>query len=143
MFAYIKNGVLDSYSEEFFAKPIPERTETVTQETEDGEIVETTVTIPEVSGLAYDEAVEYDFDDVPVLEDGAIVPYSESRKKAEDDAEKEKARVESANRRKAEIRVEIGRLSNERAGLAALMADENELSEIDAKIETLRTEYLS
>lgn len=134
MFAYVKNGVLDSYSEEFFAKPIPVRTEEL-----DGEAVE----IPSVPGLAYDEAIEYDFEETPVLEDGAIVPYSNSRRKSEDDAEKEKARVESVNRRKSEIRTEIGRLSNERAGLAALMADENELSEIDAKIETLRTEYLS
>lgn len=143
MYAYIKNGVLDSYSEEFFAPPIPAQEITVTLETEDGTKTEKTETVPEVPGLVYDEAIEYDFEEIPVLEDGAIVPYSESRKKIEDDVEKENERVESVNRRKTEIRAEIGRLSNERAGLAALMADENELSEINAKIETLRTEYFS
>lgn len=136
MYAYIKNGVLDSYSEEFFPNPIPARTEE-----NDGETVE----IPEVHGLAYDEAIEYDFEEIPVFEDGAIVPYSESRKKAEDDAEAERKRSESAKLRKTEILSEAGRLDSERSGLLALGGsnDEPEISEIAAKIAALRTEYES
>lgn len=145
MYAYVKNGVLDSYSEEFFAPTIPAQEITVTLETEDGTKTEKTETVPEVPGLVYDEVIEYEFEEIPVLEDGQIVPYSESRKKTEDDAEAERKRAESVKARKAEILAEAGRLDSERSGLLALggSKDDPEITEIEAKISALRTEYES
>lgn len=128
MHAYIKDGRLDSFSEEFFPKP-----------------VSATEAEPEIPGLVYDEAIEYDFEEIPVFEDGKIVPYSKSRKKAKDDAEAERKRSESAKLRKTEILSEAGRLDFERSGLLALGGsnDDPEISEIAAKIAALRTEYES
>lgn len=60
MHAYLKDGAIDSYSEELFQKHVPARTE----KTDEG-IVE----IPEVPGLVYDEVIEYDFEEIPVFED--------------------------------------------------------------------------
>lgn len=143
MYAYIKDGVLDSYSEEFFPKPVPATEITVTLEAEDGTKTENVETVPEVPGIVYDESIEFDFDETPVYEDGKIVPYSESRKKAEEDAEAEaKAEADRAIRKK-EILATVGILSNERAGLVALgfEATDAEISDIDAKVAELREEF--
>lgn len=143
MHAYVKDGRLDSYSEQFFPKPVPATEITVTLEAEDGTKTEKVETVPEVPGLVYDEAIEFQFEEIPVYEDGKIVPYSQSRKKAEDDAESEaKAEADRATRKK-EILATVGTLSNERAGLVALgfEATEAEISDIDAKVAELREEF--
>lgn len=103
MYAYIKDGRVDSFSEEFFAKPIPAFERTVEEKDEDGETVLKTETVPEVPGLVYDEAIEFDFEDTPVYEDGKIVPYSESRKKIEDDLRILSEEDERKKSRKSEI----------------------------------------
>lgn len=143
MFAYIKDGHIDSYSEEFFPKPVPAFERTVETKDEDGETVVTVEIVPEVPGLVYDEAIEYDFDETPVFEDGTIVPYSESRKKAEDDAAAEEKAASERAIRKKEILATLGLLSNERAGLVALGFEyaDAELREIDDRIGELRDEY--
>lgn len=140
MYAYIKNGRLDSFSEEFFQKPVPESEITVTLEAEDGTKTEKKETVPGIPGLAYDECVEYDFNETPVFEDGAIVPYSESRRKIEDDQRKTDEESIRKETRKSEIRTEIGMLAKQRDGLVELGGDE-EVREIQKRIDELKDEY--
>ncbi len=74
-----------------------------------------------VPGIEYDEAVPFDFEGRPVLVDGKVVPDPEP-----------------AKLRKAEIVQMLGKLSDTRKGLESLGEP---TGEVDADIETLKTEY--